>query len=152
MYSFVPLHFTDEKMEAPNAGHMWQFFSHRNCERWGVTLPAGNSSQMVPVSLQFPERSSLRSDWWWKIVPVTMGRGCLQGPGGTWEVGEWGNAKQKSKSCFISHLSGDGWVLTFVTQEWGSVRMICVCHRSWWKHPEHWGIGRVHPDKWWLKR
>lgn len=36
------------------------------------------------------------------------GRGCLQGLGGIWEVGEWGNAKQKSKSCFISHLSGDG--------------------------------------------
>lgn len=41
-------------------------------------------------------------------MPVTMGRGCLQGLGGIWEVGEWGNAKQKSKSCFISHLSGDG--------------------------------------------
>lgn len=43
-------------------------------------------------------------------------------------------------------------VLTFVTEEPGSVRMICVCHRSWWKHPKQWGIGRVHPDKWWLKR
>lgn len=40
-------------------------------------------------------------------VPVTMGRGCPQGLGGTRDGGEWRKAKHKSESCFLSHLSGD---------------------------------------------
>lgn len=145
-------------MEAQSAGHMEQLFSCRNCERWGSTLPAGKYSQMVLLPLQLPKGSSLRKEW--RSGREACACVCLWlwegGAHKAWEArrmeenGEKQNTRV-SPAFFPTSLVIDR-VLTFVTEEWGSVRMMCICHWSWWKHPEHWWIWRVHPDKWLLKR
>lgn len=130
-------------MEAQRAGHTWQ-----ERERWGFSLQQGipgsfssclSSSQSEAAREENEEAPGSVC----LHVTVTMGWVCAHGLGGVWDEEEWRKPKHKSPALFSISVQTDK-ALTPVTEGWCSIRMICVCHISWWKHPEHWWLWRVH--------
>lgn len=120
------------------AGHTWQPFCCRNCERWGFNIqqgiPVKGSSCLLSSQKEAAQKCVPVCDWLGPWMMVFTGAGRQSG----------GNQNKEWVLLYFPAL-GINRILTFVTAECGSIRKICVCWRSLWKHPEHRWLWRVYP-------